>query len=121
MQTIFVVDDNNVNLLVAEEALSDFYNVYTMADASIMFTFLNKIMPDLILLDIMMPDIDGFEALKRLRADTRYMEIPVIFLTGQSDAETESRGRALGALDFISKPFLADVLLERVRAHLGQG
>jgi len=118
MKTIFVVDDNTVNLMTADKTLADWYNVVTFASASTMFEFLNNSVPDLILLDIMMPDIDGFEALKRLRADSRYEEIPVIFLTSKNDASTEALGFEMGVIDFISKPFSGPVLLNRIKTHL---
>jgi putative two-component system response regulator len=118
MKTLFVVDDNTVNLLTAEETLSDHYNVITLASASIMFEFLNNIMPDLILLDIMMPEMDGFEALKLLKADKRYSDIPVIFLTSKNDSVTEAHGFEAGAVDFICKPFSRPVLLNRIKTHL---
>jgi putative two-component system response regulator len=118
MKTIFVVDDNNVNLLTAEETLSDWYNVITLASASLMFEFLDNIVPDLILLDIMMPEIDGFDALKQLKAIPEYAEVPVVFLTGKSDAGTEALGFEMGVVDFIIKPFSGPVLLNRIKAHL---
>jgi len=118
MKTILVVDDSTVNLVTADETLSDWYNVITFASASAMFNFLSNSIPDLILLDIMMPDIDGFEALKRLRADTRYDSIPVIFLTGKNDAATEALGFEMGVIDFITKPFSGPVLLNRIKTHL---
>jgi putative two-component system response regulator len=118
LKTIFVVDDNTVNLVTADETLSDHYNVITLASASTMFDFLKNIIPDLILLDIMMPDVDGFEALKRLRVDKRYSEIPVIFLTSKNDAVTEALGFEIGVIDFISKPFSGPVLLNRIKTHL---
>jgi putative two-component system response regulator len=83
-----------------------------------MFELLENIVPDLILLDILMPEMDGFEALKRLKSNTRYMDIPVIFVTGKSDSDTEALGFEMGVLDFISKPFSVPVLLNRIRTHL---
>ena len=118
MKTIFVVDDNDVNLLAAEKTLAEHYNVYTLASASAMFDLLDNVVPNLILLDINMPQIDGFEALKRLKSDMRYMNIPVIFLTSKNDATTESRGFELGVVDFVSKPFSLLVLLNRIKTHL---
>ena len=118
MKTIFVVADMNINLLDAEEALSENYNVLTLASALGMFEVLENIHPDLILLDILMPDIDGFEALEKLKSDERYAEIPVVFLTSKSDSGTEARGFKLGAIDFVSKPFSKPVLLNRIEAHL---
>jgi putative two-component system response regulator len=118
MKKIFVVDDNNVNLLTAKEALSKYYDVFTMPSAAVMFGLLNKVSPDLILPDIMMPEIDGFEALTKLKADERYASIPVIFLTGKNDTSAEVLGFELGVVDFISKPFSKPVLLNRIKTHL---
>lgn len=117
-KTIFVVDDNLTNLAVAEKALEEQYLVITLSSAAKMFTALEKITPDLILLDITMPDTSGFEAIKRLKARDIYAEIPVIFLTGLTDAETEAAGIDLGAMDFIVKPFSEPVLLNRIKNHL---
>ena len=118
MKTIFVVDDNIINLVTADETLSDSYKVFTLVSASTMLDLLNEIIPDLILLDIMMPEINGFEALQKLKADERYAKIPVIFLTSKNDTNTESRGLKMGAVDFILKPFSAPLLLNRIKAHL---
>jgi DNA-binding response OmpR family regulator len=73
---------------------------------------------DLILLDIMMPDMDGFETCRRLKADPRSSAIPVVFLTAKSQAEDEAMGRSVGAVDFLRKPVNPDVLFTRVAAHL---
>jgi putative two-component system response regulator len=118
MKKIFVVDDNSVNLLAAEDALSEYYEIYTLSSAALMFDLLENVIPDLILLDILMPEMDGFEALKRLKSEKRYMDIPVIFVTGKSDSGTEALGFEMGVLDFISKPFSVPVLLNRIRTHL---
>jgi len=118
LKTLFVVDDNNVNLLSADEALSSYYRVYTMPSAAGMFELLDDIKPDLILLDILMPEMDGFETLKLLKASDKFSEIPIIFVTSRNDPLTESLGFELGAIDFISKPFSAPVLLNRIKTHL---
>jgi putative two-component system response regulator len=118
MKTIFVVDDIRINLIIAEEALSRHYNVITMLSASIMFDKLKKVTPDLILLDIMMPGLDGFEALKKMKGSVLYSDIPVIFLTSTDDAVTEAQAFEMGVVDFISKPFSDSVLLNRIRKHL---
>ncbi|MCL2264891.1 MAG: response regulator [Treponema sp.] len=118
MKTIFVVDDNNINLLSADEALSGDYQVYTMPSAAGMFELLKDVKPDIILLDILMPDMDGFKALKKLKSIVEYVEIPVIFVTSRNDSITESLGLELGAVDFITKPFSAPVLLNRIKTHL---
>ena len=118
MKTIFVIDDNNVNLAMAEDTLSDIYNVLTFASAATMFSVLNKVNPDLILLDILMPEIDGFETLRRLKADARYEQIPVIFLTGDTTDDVRKRGFEMGVVDYILKPFSAEVLLDRIKCHI---
>jgi putative two-component system response regulator len=115
-KTIFVVDDNNTNLSVAEKAMQDQYRVITLPSAAKMFKFLEKTIPDLILLDIEMPDMDGFEALQILKESNA--DIPVIFLTSLNDAEVEVKGFQLGVIDFITKPFSAPVLLNRIKTHL---
>jgi putative two-component system response regulator len=118
MKTIFIVDDNDVNLSTAKKALSKQYRSFTLSSASAMFELLNDIVPDLILLDILMPKMDGFEAMQVLKSDWRYSDIPVLFLTGQNDTATEAHGFELGAVDFISKPFSEPVLLNRIKTHL---
>jgi len=118
LKTIFVVDDNNVNLLSADEALSKFYRVYTLPSASSMFELLKEVKPDLILLDILMPEMDGFKALKLLKSNKGYLDIPVVFLTSRNDFSTESLGFQMGAIDFITKPFSSPVLLNRIKTHL---
>jgi putative two-component system response regulator len=118
MKTIFIVDDNNVNLLSADEALSEHYRIFTMPSAFAMFELLKDIKPDLILLDILMPEMDGFEALSILKSTAAYADIPVIFLTSRNDEATESKGFELGAVDFVSKPFSKLVLLNRIKVHL---
>jgi putative two-component system response regulator len=115
------VDDNSTNLLMADEALSDDYDVITMISASTMFELFDSILPDMILLDIMMPDINGFDVLKQLNANERYAGIPVVFLTGKKDPGAAALGFELGAADFISKPFSKSVLLDRIKAVLETG
>ena len=118
MKTIFVVDDSDTNLSMAEAALEDQYRVMTMPSAAKMFLLLEKIMPDLILLDIEMPETDGFQALKRLKSRDAWAGIPVMFLTGRTDAAVEVLGFEMGAIDFVTKPFSAPVLLNRIKSHL---
>jgi len=118
VKTIFIVDDNDVNLIAAEKTLSKYYNVYTLPSAADMFELLNDIIPDLILLDIIMPEMDGLEAMAKLKVNTRYLDIPVIFLTNKNDSVTETLGFEMGAVDFISKPFSESVLLNRIKTHL---
>jgi len=118
LKTIFVVDDSDTNLSMAEAVLDDHYRVMTMPSAQKMFALLEKVTPDLILLDIEMPVMDGFQALKKLKSESLWIGIPVMFLTGRNDAEVEARGFEMGAVDFIIKPFSAPVLLNRIKTHL---
>ena len=118
MKTIFAVDDSDVNLTKAKQALTGHYRVLTMPSAERMFTLLQKISPDLILLDIEMPEMDGFSALQKLMEDEHTAKIPVMFLTASTDEAIESRGFELGAVDFVTKPFSTSVLLNRIATHL---
>jgi putative two-component system response regulator len=118
MKIIFVVDDSAVNLARVRQALEGNYRVLTMPSANKMFALLSKIMPDLIILDIEMPEMDGFEVLEKLKAGANTADIPVIFLTAHRDEAKETHGFELGAVDFIGKPFSAPVLLNRIEHHL---
>ena len=118
MKTIFAVDDSDVNLTKAKQSLTEHYRVLTMSSAEKMFTLLEKITPDLILLDIEMPEMDGFTALQKLMDDEHTANIPVMFLTASTDDEVEARGFELGAVDFVVKPFSKSVLLNRIATHL---
>ena len=118
MKTIFIIDDSDTNLAMAEEALEDHYNVMTLPSAAKMFALLEKITPNLILLDIEMPEMNGFEALERLKANHSWTNIPVIFLTGTIDASIERKSAQLGAVGIVTKPFLAPILLERVKTYI---
>jgi len=117
-KTIFVVDDSAINLITAKNALKDYYRVMTMLSAAKMFELLEKRVPDLILLDIEMPDMDGFEALHKLKTNGIHADIPVIFLTSMTDDDVEVRGFQIGAVDFINKPFSVPVLINRIKTHL---
>jgi putative two-component system response regulator len=118
VKIIFVVDDSAVNLARVRQALEGSYRVLTMPSADKMFALLEKIMPDLILLDIEMPEMDGFTVLERLKENESTANIPVIFLTAYRDEAKEIHGFELGAVDFIGKPFSAPVLLNRISHHL---
>ena len=118
MKTIFIVDDNATNLMAAKLALEGIYRTYALPSATRMYKFLEKVTPDLILLDVDMPETDGYTAIKELKSDPRYRNIPVIFLTAKHDTESEVMGFELGALDYISKPFSAPVLIRRIESHI---
>jgi len=118
MKTIFAVDDSDTNLSIVKKALENNYRIFTMPSALKMFTLLEKITPDLILLDIEMPEMDGSEALQVLKSNPLYADIPVIFLTSYTDENVEACGFELGVVDYIVKPFSTSVLLNRIKTHL---
>ncbi|MDR0858068.1 MAG: response regulator [Oscillospiraceae bacterium] len=117
-KTVFIVDDNETNLQVAKQALNKDYKVVTLISGAMMFNQLTRSSPDLILLDVEMPEEDGYTVLRRLRSEPQYNHIPVIFLTARSDEASELEGFKLGAVDFISKPFSIPTLLRRIETHL---
>ena len=117
-KNIFIVDDNVTNLSAAKNALKDLHRVRTLPSAAKMFEMMEKVTPDLILLDIEMPEMDGFQALERLKAEDKTAHIPVIFLTSLTDATVEARGFKMGVIDFINKPFSEPVLQNRIKTHL---
>jgi putative two-component system response regulator len=118
MKTIFVVDDNDTNLAMAKRALGETYRIFLAASAEKMFHLMEKIIPDLVLLDVEMPEMNGYQALEKLKADPKFKDIPVIFLTATSDPEAEVHGFELGAVDYITKPFSPPVLLKHINLHL---
>jgi len=115
---IVAVDDNPENLNALKNTLKESYMVYPNPSALDMFELLEHIRPDLILLDVEMPGMNGYEAIKKLKSDEKYKEIPVIFLTSMTGEESEKEGLQLGAVDYIQKPFVTTVLLERIKKHL---
>jgi two-component system sensor histidine kinase/response regulator len=117
--TILVVDDNPTNLEIIDHALSGAgYNLRFEVEGSHVMKQVYLNLPDLILLDIMLPDITGFEVCRQLKADPLTHSTPVIFMTALSDTVDKIKGLSLGAVDYITKPFQAEELLARVRTHL---
>jgi sigma-B regulation protein RsbU (phosphoserine phosphatase) len=116
---ILVVDDTPINIGVITGALKDSYatKVATSGEKALAIASAKE-KPDLILLDVMMPEMDGYEVCRRLKANPDTRDIPVIFLTSQTDAEDETKGFEVGAVDYIHKPFSAAVVKARVRTHL---
>jgi len=117
-EKIIVVDDIASNLAVAKAALSDKYDVFTATSGEKLFSLMKKITPDLVLLDVAMPDMDGYEVIKILKSTEKTVHIPVIFLTAIIDPEHEVKGLNLGAVDYITKPFSHELLLKRIDLHV---
>ncbi|MBF0589468.1 MAG: two-component system response regulator [Magnetococcales bacterium] len=117
-QKILVVDDIKENLDVVKGILSDDYNVLLAVNGILGLKIAYAQRPDLILLDIMMPDIDGYEVCRRLKADPVTSGIPIIFLTAMDQVKDEVKGFMLGAADFIMKPISPPIVTSRVKTHL---
>jgi len=116
---ILIVDDTPTNIGVISGALKDSYKtkIATNGEKALALASAEE-KPDLILLDIVMPGMDGYEVCSRLKSDAATSEIPVIFLTGQTDAQDETRGFEVGAVDYVHKPFSPAVVRARVRSHI---
>ena len=118
---VLVVDDTPDNLELMRNLLKDDYRVRLANGAEAAFrSVLGSAPPDLILLDIMMPDVDGYEVCRRLQADPTTRHIPIIFLTAKSEVEDEALGLSLGAVDYVTKPVVPAIVLARVKTHLAQ-
>ena len=117
-EVILVVDDDKANLMLAQKILGGTYRIAAANSGAVAFKYLEKNKPDLILLDINMPEMSGFEAMEKLRTDERYSSIPVIFLTADKSVETETKCFQVGAVDFVGKPFVPDILISRVKRTL---
>jgi len=115
---IILVDDYMPTLTMGRNMLKTFYEVYPAPSAAKLFEILEKVTPQLILLDIEMPEINGYEAIKKLKSDARFADIPVIFLTAKNDESSELKGFDLGAADYVSKPFSGPLLLKRIANQL---
>ena len=115
---IVLVDDNQVNLTIGRNLLRKFYEVYPAPSAEKLFQILENVIPDLVLLDIEMPVMNGFEMIKIMKADPRFMDIPVIFVTAKSDEGSAMEGFDLGAVDYVFKPFSGPLLLKRIENHI---
>lgn len=115
---ILLVDDTPDNLTLMSELLADHYRIKVANNGAKGLRIAAESQPDLILLDIMMPEMDGYEVCRRLKADPLTAEIPLIFLTAKSEQADEQKGFDLGAVDYITKPISPPIVLARVRAQL---
>ncbi len=117
-ELILVVDDDRMNLKMAERLLNEQFRVECVTSGKEALEYIDRTRPHLVLLDLHMPEMDGFEVMRKMAERKLLDEIPVIFLTADNDSESEIRGFREGALDFIKKPFIADIMLQRIRRIL---
>lgn len=115
---VLIVDDEDINIDVLRNALSDDYNIYAVKDGHKCIEIMKKIRPDIVLLDVIMPEIDGYDTIKLIKEDPSINEIPVIFLTALKDIESKTRGFELGAVDYVTKPFYTLEIKARVKTQI---
>ncbi|MCR4739985.1 MAG: response regulator [Lachnospiraceae bacterium] len=120
MYKIMIIDDNMTNLIMAKKVLEDIYEIVPMSTGTMALQFLREMpdLPDIIMLDIDMPDTNGFFVLSEIKNNQRLANIPVIFLTAHADPTTEIEGYNLGALDYITKPYTTAILRKRIDLHV---
>jgi sigma-B regulation protein RsbU (phosphoserine phosphatase) len=119
VKTVLLVDDEPANIQIVNSILKDIYKTRIATNGAKALELANQVpAPDLILLDVMMPEMDGYEVCSRLKSADHTRDIPVIFLTGQTEIDDETKGFEVGAVDYIHKPFSPAVVQARVRTHL---
>lgn len=122
-KTVILVDDDITILKIGCKALAEFYNVISLNSGTRLLKMLKATVgtihhPDLILLDIDMPEMSGYETMSHIKENEVYKKIPLIFLSGKDGNENELKGLALGAVDYVAKPFSVDHLLKRIKLHI---
>ena len=115
---VMIVDDAEEDLMIMESILAKDYTLKPFSHSQEALDYAISSPPDLILLDVMMPDIDGYEFCRQIKSNTRLLNIPVIFITSKNDYEDEEKGFLSGGSDFINKPINAPIFLARVNTHL---
>ena len=111
---IIIVDDSESHLSIVRNLLKPHYEVFPAPTAIKLFTVLGNLIPDLVLLDIGMPGMNGFDTIKAMKENERYKDIPVIFLTAKDDDDSAVEGLNLGAVDYVTKPISGPVLIQRI-------
>ncbi len=115
---VLIIDDSKINIAIVNEAVSDLYLFYSATDGTEGLELAMKVMPDIILLDIMMPGISGYEVCEKLKNNPLTKDIPVIFITSISESEFEEKGLLLGAIDYITKPINSAIVKLRIKNHI---
>ena len=118
MQNILIVDDTRLNIKIVTDILAEDYKILCATSGREALDIVKSNSIDLILLDIVMPGMDGYEVCKRLKNDQQSRNIPLIFISAMTDMKDEAKGLEMGAIDYISKPFSAPILKARVKNHL---
>ncbi|KPA14654.1 chemotaxis protein CheY [Candidatus Magnetomorum sp. HK-1] len=116
--TVMIVDDTETNIDILIETLSEDYDIAVAMDGESALEYISEELPDLILLDIMMPGMSGYEVCRLLKKNKRTYKIPIIFVTAINDEAEEKKGLEMGAIDFIRKPFNPSIVKSRVKNHL---
>lgn len=116
--TLLIVDDTETNIRLLEKMLEESYRIRSALSGEEALRNIETIRPDLVLLDVMMPDMDGYEVCRRLKERPETRQIPVIFVTSVDDTEGETKGLDLGAVDYITKPFNLSIARARIQTHL---
>ena len=111
---IIIVDDNASYLSVVRTLLKPHYDIYPAPSGKKLFSIMENFIPDLILLDISMPEMNGFEIIQMMKESPRFKDIPVVFITAKDDEESAEKGLKLGAVDYVTKPFYGPLLLRRI-------
>jgi len=118
---IFLVDDDEIHLTILENILKDKYETITAKSGKDALEYLlNGVIPNLILLDILMPNLDGWETFNRLRAISFLQDVPIVFLTSVSESAEVEHAQEIGAADYITKPYNKDDLLDRIEKILNK-
>jgi diguanylate cyclase (GGDEF)-like protein len=115
---ILIVDDEPTNIEILTTVLEDEYEIYVATSGAEAIEVARSVLPDLILLDIMMPTVDGYEVCARIKSDAMLADVPVIFTTALGDEQNQIRGLELGAIDYVTKPVMPEVVRARVRNHV---
>ena len=117
-QKILIVDDAETNLMILSNLLAEEGEIISATDGVQAIALAESDLPDLILLDVSMPGMDGYEVCRRLKSDIRTRDIPIVFVTGRTEDNDQEKGLSLGAIDYILKPYSPLIVLARIRNHL---